>query len=126
MPKPQTKQSGLFVVPAAREPPVPNTSIEVSKSELGPGMVLTYLFSVEVEIFVGDFRIDDFVNCYKSSEFISTNWSLDPLMSYKSILMPTPNLISDISKNHTRRWCTMVLCGNCAKAAAHCARKRSA
>jgi len=31
----------------------------------------------------------------------------------------------DISKNHTRRWCTMSVCGNRAKAAAHRARKRS-
>jgi len=29
----------------------------------------------------------------------------------------------DISKNHTRRWCTMSVCGNRAKAAAHRARK---
>jgi len=31
----------------------------------------------------------------------------------------------DISKNHTRRWCTMSVCGNRAKAAAHRARKRT-
>jgi len=31
----------------------------------------------------------------------------------------------DISKNHTRRWCTMSVCGNRAKAAAHRARKRA-
>ena len=31
----------------------------------------------------------------------------------------------DISKNHTRRWCSMAVCGNRAKAAAHRARKRS-
>ncbi len=30
----------------------------------------------------------------------------------------------DISKNHTRRWCSMAVCGNRAKAAAHRARKR--
>lgn len=30
----------------------------------------------------------------------------------------------DISKNHTRRWCSMGVCGNRAKAAAHRARKR--
>ena len=32
----------------------------------------------------------------------------------------------DISKNHTRRWCSMAVCGNRAKAAAHRAKKRSA
>ena len=32
----------------------------------------------------------------------------------------------DVSKNHTRRWCSMAVCGNRAKAAAHRARKRSA
>lgn len=32
----------------------------------------------------------------------------------------------DISKNHTRRWCSMAVCGNRAKAAAHRGRKRSA
>jgi len=31
----------------------------------------------------------------------------------------------DVSKNHTRRWCTMSVCGNRAKAAAHRARKRA-
>ncbi len=31
----------------------------------------------------------------------------------------------DTSKNHTRRWCTMSICGNRAKAAAHRARKRA-
>ncbi len=31
----------------------------------------------------------------------------------------------DVSKNHTRRWCSMAVCGNRAKAAAHRARKRS-
>lgn len=31
----------------------------------------------------------------------------------------------DVSKNHTRRWCSMSVCGNRAKAAAHRARKRS-
>ncbi len=31
----------------------------------------------------------------------------------------------DISKNHTRRWCSMAVCGNRAKAAAHRARKRA-
>ncbi len=30
----------------------------------------------------------------------------------------------DVSKNHTRRWCTMAVCGNRAKAAAHRAKKR--
>lgn len=30
----------------------------------------------------------------------------------------------DISKNHTRRWCTMTVCGNRAKAAAHRAKKK--
>ncbi len=30
----------------------------------------------------------------------------------------------DTSKNHTRRWCTMAVCGNRAKAAAHRARTR--
>lgn len=32
----------------------------------------------------------------------------------------------DITKNHTRRWCSMAICGNRAKAAAHRARKRDA
>lgn len=32
----------------------------------------------------------------------------------------------DISKNHTRRWCSMAVCGNRAKAATHRAKKRSA
>jgi predicted RNA-binding Zn ribbon-like protein len=32
----------------------------------------------------------------------------------------------DVSQNHTRRWCSMAVCGNRAKAAAHRARKRSA
>lgn len=32
----------------------------------------------------------------------------------------------DISKNHTRRWCSMAVCGNRAKAAAHRAKRRSA
>ncbi len=32
----------------------------------------------------------------------------------------------DVSLNHTRRWCSMAVCGNRAKAAAHRARKRSA
>jgi len=32
----------------------------------------------------------------------------------------------DISKNHTRRWCTMSICGNRAKATAHRAKKRAA
>ncbi len=32
----------------------------------------------------------------------------------------------DVSKNHTRRWCTMAVCGNRAKAAAHRAKKRGA
>ena len=30
----------------------------------------------------------------------------------------------DVSRNHTRRWCSMAVCGNRAKAAAHRARKR--
>ena len=30
----------------------------------------------------------------------------------------------DVSKNHTRRWCSMAVCGNRAKAAAHRAKKR--
>jgi len=30
----------------------------------------------------------------------------------------------DISKNHTRRWCTMAVCGNRAKAATHRAKKK--
>ena len=30
----------------------------------------------------------------------------------------------DVSQNHTRRWCSMAVCGNRAKAAAHRARKR--
>ncbi|MCZ6721275.1 MAG: CGNR zinc finger domain-containing protein [Proteobacteria bacterium] len=32
----------------------------------------------------------------------------------------------DVSKNHTRRWCMMAVCGNRAKAAAHRARRRAA
>ena len=32
----------------------------------------------------------------------------------------------DVSRNHTRRWCSMAVCGNRAKAAAHRAKKRSA
>jgi len=32
----------------------------------------------------------------------------------------------DVSKNHTRRWCSMAVCGNRAKAAAHRGKKRSA
>lgn len=32
----------------------------------------------------------------------------------------------DVSKNHGRRWCTMSVCGNRAKAAAHRAKKRAA
>lgn len=32
----------------------------------------------------------------------------------------------DISKNHTRRWCSMAVCGNRAKAAAHRAKLRTA
>jgi predicted RNA-binding Zn ribbon-like protein len=32
----------------------------------------------------------------------------------------------DVSQNHTRRWCSMAVCGNRAKAAAHRAKKRSA
>ena len=32
----------------------------------------------------------------------------------------------DVSQNHTRRWCSMAVCGNRAKAVAHRARKRSA
>ncbi len=32
----------------------------------------------------------------------------------------------DVSKNHTRRWCAMAVCGNRAKAAAHRAKKRAA
>ncbi len=31
----------------------------------------------------------------------------------------------DVSKNHTRRWCSMAVCGNRAKAAAHRAKKRA-
>ncbi len=39
---------------------------------------------------------------------------------------PTCTLwFNDISKNHTRRWCTMAVCGNRAKAAAHRARKQT-
>ncbi len=33
---------------------------------------------------------------------------------------------NDVSKNHTRRWCSMAICGNRAKAAAHRAKKRAA
>ncbi len=33
---------------------------------------------------------------------------------------------NDISKNHTRRWCTMSVCGNRAKASVHRAKKRGA
>lgn len=36
-----------------------------------------------------------------------------------------PLWFHDTSKNHTRRWCMMAVCGNRAKAAAHRARKRS-
>jgi len=36
-----------------------------------------------------------------------------------------PLWFHDISKNHTRRWCTMAVCGNRAKAAAHRARMLS-
>jgi len=32
----------------------------------------------------------------------------------------------DVSKNHTRRWCTMAVCGNRAKAAAHRTKRRAA
>jgi predicted RNA-binding Zn ribbon-like protein len=32
----------------------------------------------------------------------------------------------DVSKNHTRRWCSMAICGNRVKAAAHRAKKRRA
>ena len=32
----------------------------------------------------------------------------------------------DVSKNHTRRWCSMAVCGNRVKAAAHRAKQRSA
>lgn len=32
----------------------------------------------------------------------------------------------DVSKNHTRRWCSMAVCGNRAKAATHRAKKQSA
>ena len=32
----------------------------------------------------------------------------------------------DVSKNHSRRWCTMSICGNRAKAALHRAKKKSA
>jgi predicted RNA-binding Zn ribbon-like protein len=32
----------------------------------------------------------------------------------------------DVSKGHARRWCSMAICGNRAKAAAHRARRRSA
>ena len=32
----------------------------------------------------------------------------------------------DVSKNHTRRWCSMAICGNRAKAAAHRAKVRAA
>jgi len=35
-----------------------------------------------------------------------------------------PLWFHDVSKNHTRRWCTMALCGNRAKAAAHRAKIR--
>ena len=39
---------------------------------------------------------------------------------------PTCSLwFHDISKNHTRRWCSMAVCGNRAKAAAHRAKNRS-
>ncbi len=31
----------------------------------------------------------------------------------------------DVSKNHSRRWCTMTICGNRAKAALHRAKKKS-
>ena len=40
---------------------------------------------------------------------------------------PTCSLwFNDVSKNHTRRWCSMAVCGNRAKAAAHRAKNRSA
>lgn len=40
---------------------------------------------------------------------------------------PTCTLwFNDVSKNHTRRWCSMAVCGNRAKAAAHRAKNRSA
>ena len=32
----------------------------------------------------------------------------------------------DRSKSHARRWCSMAVCGNCAKATAHRARDRRA
>lgn len=35
-----------------------------------------------------------------------------------------PLWFHDVSKNHTRRWCTMSVCGNREKAAAHRAKKR--
>lgn len=35
-------------------------------------------------------------------------------------------MFNDISKNHRRRWCTMSICGNRAKAAQHRARKKIA
>ncbi len=40
---------------------------------------------------------------------------------------PTCTLwVYDVSKNHTRRWCSMAVCGNRVKAAAHRAKKRAA
>jgi len=33
-------------------------------------------------------------------------------------------MFHDVSKNHTRRWCSMAVCGNRAKAAAHRARQK--
>lgn len=40
---------------------------------------------------------------------------------------PTCSLwFNDVSKNHTRRWCSMAVCGNRAKAAAHRAKNRIA
>ncbi|NQV83228.1 MAG: CGNR zinc finger domain-containing protein [Rhodospirillales bacterium] len=45
----------------------------------------------------------------------------------KSCEGPTCTMwFQDVSKNHTRRWCAMAVCGNRAKAAAHRAKKRSA
>jgi len=44
----------------------------------------------------------------------------------KNCESPTCTLwFHDVSKNHTRRWCSMAVCGNRAKAAAHRAKKRS-
>ena len=40
---------------------------------------------------------------------------------------PTCTLwFNDVSKNHTRRWCSMAVCGNRAKAAAHRSKNRLA